>query len=260
MARLPRRLRHEESVTVVEHLDELRARLIVSLLAVAAGFALTYGFRKTIIGWLNEPLPDRLDKPITLSPSEPFMTSLTVAFYAALALAIPIIVWQAWAFLAPAFEERSQKVVVRLVVAATLLLAAGMAFSYWIVFPRAIGFLINFDADVYQPEIRAREYYPFAMLMIVGVGALFELPLFILGLVRLGVLSAQRLRRNRRIGYGMAIIGVVLLPGIDFVTMALQAVPVLVLYEASIWLAVFFERRWKAAGVLGQHLAGAAET
>ncbi|MDP8911898.1 MAG: twin-arginine translocase subunit TatC, partial [Actinomycetota bacterium] len=241
---LPRRLRHGEEATLVEHLTELRTRVFISLGAVALGFAVTYQFRKTLIGWLSAPLDGK--EPVTLSPAEPFMTSFTVAFYAALALAVPVLVWQAWAFLAPALEEPSQQVVVRLVLAATVLLAAGMAFAYWVVLPNAIPFLLGFDADLYEVEIRAREYYSFAATTILGVGVLFELPIFILGLVRLRILSAARLRRNRRIGIGIALIGVVLLPGVEFVSMALQALPVLVLFEASIWLSAFFERRWEA--------------
>ena len=249
MARLPRRLEHGDQVTLVEHLTELRARLIIVLLALAPAFALTYGFRKTIIGWLKRPVPDTIDgRPvgdlITLSPGEAFTTSFTVALYAALALTIPVLVWQIWAFLAPAFEESSQKIVVRLVVVATFLFGCGMAFAYWVVLPNGITFLLNFDSDLYTNQLRAREYLSFASTVIFAMGVLFELPIFILGLVRLGILTSARLRRNRRIGFGLCLISVVLLPGVDFVSMALQAAPVLLLFEASIWAAVFFEKRW----------------
>lgn len=243
MARLPRRLGHADRVTLVEHLTELRTRLLISLGSVAVGFAFTYAFRKRIIGWLREPVPDNFELT-TLSPGEPFITSFTVALYAAIAIAVPVLVWQLWAFLAPAFAEPSQVVVVRLVAAATVLLFCGMAFAYWVVLPNTIGFLLGFDADLYDTQLRAREYFSFAALLILGVGVMFELPIFILGLVRLGVLSSARLRRNRRIGIGISLLGVVLLPGVEFVSMALQAAPVLVLFEASIWLSVFFERRW----------------
>jgi sec-independent protein translocase protein TatC len=256
MARLPRRLRHNESVTLVEHLDELRTRLIISLLAVGAAFGVTYGFRKTIIPWLQRPLPDETQL-ITLSPGEAFNTSLTVSLYGAVALAIPVLVWQLWSFFAPALEDRSQTIVVRLVLVATLLLMAGMAFAYWVVLPNGLSFLLNYDNDLYATEqVRARDYFSFAAAVIAGLGILFELPIFVLGLVRLGILSSARLRRNRRIGIGIALIGVVLLPGVDFVSMGLQALPILALFEASIWASVWFERRWAARGVLGEPLAG----
>ncbi len=252
MARLPRRLRYGESATLVEHLTELRNRLLIALAAVAFFFAFTYGFRTRIIGWLREPVPARFELT-TFSPGEPFLTSFSVALYAAIALAVPVLVWQIWAFLAPAFEERSQQAVVRLVMVATALLFCGMAFAYWVVLPRAIPFLLGFDAELYDTQLRAREYFSFASIVILGTGVLFELPIFVLGLVRLGILSAARLRRNRRIGYGLCLLGVVFMPGVDFVTMAMQAAPVVVLFELSIWVSVFFERRWAKAGVLWGH-------
>jgi sec-independent protein translocase protein TatC len=246
MSWLPRRARHGESLTLEEHLGELRTRILVSLSAIVVAFAVTYGFRKTIIGWLEGPLPDNT-RLITLSPGEAFNTSLTVSLYGAIVIAIPILVWQMWAFLAPALEERSQRAIVNLVVFATLLLLAGMAFGYWVVLPNGLDFLIGYDNDLYETgQVRARDYFGFATAVIAGLGVLFELPIFILGLVRLRIMSADRLRRNRRIGLGLCIIAVVLLPGVDFVSMALQALPVVVLFELSIWLAVFFERRWEA--------------
>ncbi|HEY7793295.1 MAG TPA: twin-arginine translocase subunit TatC [Gaiellaceae bacterium] len=241
--RFPRRLRHGEEATLVEHLGELRARLLTCLGAVLVAFVFTYWQRDWLLEKLREPLPDGFEL-ITLSPGEPFVTSFTVAFYTAIAIALPIIIWQLWAFLAPAFAESSQAVVARLVGAATVLLLAGMAFGYFVALPNILDFLLNFDAEQYNAQIRAKEYFGFTSLLLLGFGVMFELPVFILGLVRLGVLSSGTLRRNRRIGYGICLIAVVLLPGVDFVSMALQALPVVVLFEVSIWLSVYFERRW----------------
>lgn len=247
MARLPRRLQHGDQVTLIEHLDELRSRLVISLIAVAAAFTVTWIFRKTIIGWLNRPLPARegeRPQPITLNPLEAFSTSFKVAFLAAVAIALPILLWQIWNFLAPAFEKQSQGVVVRLVFAATLLFAGGAAFAYWVALPAAIPFLLEFDSDLYDNQIRAGPYYSFAATSIFGMGILFELPVVILGLVRLGITSSAQLRRNRRIGLGLCIIAGVLLPGVDFVSTAVQTIPILLLFELSIWVSAFFERRW----------------
>src|SRR5918999_3297453 len=242
--RLPRRLGHGEEATLVEHLEELRTRLLIAFGSVAFFFVGTYIFRHRIIEWLREPVPDKYELT-TLSPGEPFITSFTVALYAALALAIPILIWQLWAFLAPALEETSQTLIVRMVTAATVLLFCGMAFAYFVVLPTSMNFLLSFDDELYNTQLRAREYFSFAALLILGVGVMFELPIFILGLVRLGVLTSARLRRNRRIGYGISLLGVVLLPAVDFVTMAVQAAPVIALFELSIWLSVYFERRWE---------------
>ena len=244
MARLPRRLKHGDQVTLIEHLDELRSRLVISLVAVAAAFTVTWIFRKTIIGWLNRPLPADKKEPVTFNPLEAFSTSFKVAFLAALAIALPILLWQIWNFLAPAFEQTSQAVVVRLVFAASLLFAGGAAFAYWVALPAAIPFLLDFDSDLYRNEIRAGPYYSFAATSIFGMGILFELPVVILGLVRLGITSSAQLRRNRRIGLGLCIIAGVLLPGVDFVSTAVQTIPILLLFEVSIWVSVFFERRW----------------
>lgn len=242
--RLPRRLRHGEEATLVEHLDELRTRLITGLGSIVVAFVFTYWQRDWLLERLREPLPDGFEL-VTLSPGEPFMTSFSVAFYAAAAIALPILIWQLWAFLAPALAESNQAAIAKLVAVATFLMLAGMAFGYFIALPNILDFLLNFDADQYDTQIRAREYFGFTSLLLLGFGAMFELPVFILGLVRLGVLSSGTLRRNRRIGYGLCLITVVLLPGVDFVSMGLQALPVVVLFELSIWLAVLMERRWE---------------
>jgi sec-independent protein translocase protein TatC len=244
MPRLPRRLGHADRVTLVEHLTELRSRVIISLLTVVAALVVTWIFRDTIIGWLNRPLPEDKREPLTFNPLEAFSTSFMVAFYAAVAIALPVLLWQLWSFLAPAFEEPSQGVVVRLVFAATGLFAGGMAFAYWVALPAAIPFLLNFDSDLYTNEIRAGPYYSFAATSIFGLGLLFEMPIVILGLVRLGIITSGTLRRNRRIGVGLCIIAGVLLPGVDFVSTAIQTIPILLLFELSIWNAVYFERRW----------------
>jgi sec-independent protein translocase protein TatC len=228
-------------VELVEHLGELRTRLVISLAALAAAFGLTFAFHRMILGWLNAPLDGK--KPITLGVAEPFTTALTVSLYAAVALTFPILLWQVWAYLVPAVEETRQRDVARLVLVAAVLLTGGMAFAYWVVLPSTIPFLLGFDDELFQIEVRARDYYSFAAFTVVGVGLLFELPVFLLGLVRLGVLSARRLRRSRRVGVVALVAVSVALPGVDPVTTVLQTVPLLVLYEASIWAAPLVERR-----------------
>lgn len=242
--RLPRRLDYGDRVTLTEHLDELRGRLIVSLAALAVSFGFAYGFRVDVIEALNKPLEGR--KPITLGVAEPFMTSFMVSLYAALCVALPIIVWQVWAFLAPAFEEKDQRLIARLSIVGTLLFAGGILFSYFVVLPAATPFLLGFDSELYDIEVRARDYYSFAGFTSLAIGVLFQLPIFILGLCRVGLLSSARLRRSRRIGYVLCFAISVALPGVDPITTTLQAVPLLILFEGSIWLSVFFEKRWAA--------------
>src|SRR5919202_2111604 len=146
---LPRRLRHGEEATLVEHLGELRARLIISLIALAAGFGVAYGFHGRLLDWLNRPLPHHLRKPVTFSPIEPFTTSVWVSLWAGLLLALPIVFWQLWQFLAPAFEEHRQRSIALAVVFATVLGLGGVAFAYWIILPPAIHFLTSYDSSYF---------------------------------------------------------------------------------------------------------------
>jgi sec-independent protein translocase protein TatC len=245
--RLPKRLEYGEEATLVEHLDELRSRIIVSLLAVAVVFGVAFGFHDHILDWLNKPLPpDKRNDIITISPAEPFLTAFKISLMAGIIGAFPILVWQFWSFFAPALEDRLQRKVVSFVAFATALLAGGVAFAYYVVLPKAITFLTNYDDEHYNIQLRAREYYSFVMLVLVGVGVVFELPVFILALTRIGIVSTDTLRSQRRLGYFIVCVVAVLLPGIDPVTTAMEMVPLLLLYEGSIWLAVFFDRRWAA--------------
>jgi sec-independent protein translocase protein TatC len=245
MSVLPRRLRHGEEATLVEHLGELRARLIVSLGALAVAFIVTYVFHDRILDWLNRPLPDNLQKPVTFSPIEPFATSILVSLWAALLLALPVLFWQLWAFLAPAFEEHRQRSIALLVAFATLLGLGGVAFGYYVILPPAIHFLTNYDSAQYQILIRARDYYRFVSFVLIGVALAFEVPVFVLALVRLRILSAAQLRHTWRLGiFVMTVIGVIL-PGVDPVTTILSVIPLVLLYVLSIGLATFLEPRWR---------------
>ena len=247
--RLPRRLRHGESVTLVEHLDELRTRLIVSLLALGVGVAVAFPFHERIVEWLVDPLPDDRQL-VTFGVTEPFVTSFKVSLAAGFLLAFPILLWQIWSFLAPAFEEHAQRVVAGFVAIATGLLAGGLAFGYFIVMPKALDFLTTYDSELYDIQIRASYYLTFVTLGLLAFSLLFQLPIFILALVRLGVLSSAKLRRNRRVGIAIIVIVAALLPTVDPISLAFETIPILVLFEASIWASVLFERRWRAAGVL----------
>ena len=241
---MPRRLRHGEEATLVEHLGELRARLLISLLAIGAGFAVAFAFHEHLIDWLREPLPEDRSSLVTFSVTEPFFTAVKVSLYAGFALALPVVLWEIWSFLAPAMQEGAQRIVAAFVALASVLFAGGIAFAYWIALPKALAFLTNYDTEFYDVQIRASYYYSFAALTIVALALVFELPIFILALVRLGVLTSAKLRRNRRIGVVLVVALAVLLPTVDPVSLVIEAVPLLLLFEASIWLAVLFERRW----------------
>jgi len=188
---LPRRLLHGEEATLVEHLDELRSRLIIALVAIVPIFLLTFAFHERIMSWLTGPLSDD-KKLVTLGVTEPFTTSVKVSLIAALAIALPIILWQAWAFLAPAVQPHFERVVLVFVVLASGLFVTGVLFMYYVVLPRALDFLTSYDAELYDIQIRASYYYTFAAITpLVG-----DLPVLVPSVarasVRLPVLTAAR--------------------------------------------------------------------
>ena len=243
---LPRRLDHGEEATLVEHLDELRSRLIVGLVAIVPAFGLTFFFHEQIMKWLTGPLPD--DKQlVTLGVTEPFTTSVKVSLVAALAIALPVLLWQVWSFLAPAVEKHHERVVLALVVAGTALFTCGVLFMYYVVLPQALDFLTSYDDELYDIQIRASYYYTFVARLLLGGGLAFLLPIVVLGLVRLRIVSSDRLRANRRIAFVLLLVFAALLPTVDPVSLAFEVVPLVILFEASIWLAVLLERRWQSA-------------
>ena len=250
---LPRRLAHGEEATLVEHLGELRTRLIISLAALGLAFVVIFPFHEHLVEWLKEPLPDD-KKLVTLGVTEPFTTSIKLSFYAAIAVALPVLLYQLWSFLAPAVDESTQRVVSVFVGLATALFAGGLVFGYTVVLPRALSFLTEYDDELYDVQIRASYYYGFVSLALLGMALVFELPIFILALVRLRVLSSDRLRRNRRIGIFVVVFIAALLPTVDPVSLAFEAIPMVILFELSIWLAVLMERRWERAALASDSL------
>ena len=240
---LPRRLDHGEEATLVEHLDELRSRLIISLVAIVPIFLVTFAFHERIMEWLTGPLPDD-KKLVTLGVTEPFTTSVKVSLIAALAIALPVLLWQAWAFLAPAMEPHFERIVLSFVALATGLFVCGVAFMYVVVLPRALDFLVSYDDELYDIQIRASYYYTFAAMTLLAGGLAFLMPIFILALVRLRVLTSDRLRQNRRIAFVVLLVFAILLPTVDPVSLAFEVVPLVLLFELSIWLSVLMERRW----------------
>jgi len=246
VSRLPRRLGHGEEATLVEHLDELRARLFVVIGAVVVATIVAFVFHARLLDWLNQPLPAGHRKLLATGVAEPFTVSITVSVYAAVVLASPVILWQLWSFFAPAVDPTAERKVFGLVLFAVALGAAGLAFGYWILLPRAIHWLTNYDDTHFLHLIKASTYYSFVATVLLGIVIVFQLPLVVLGLVAIGVLSSRTLRKNRRIGYFITAVIALALPGPDPVTTFLELLPMWVLFEGSIWLAVLFERRQPA--------------
>jgi sec-independent protein translocase protein TatC len=248
-----RRLAHEEEATLVEHLDELRWRIMVALAGVAVGTAVAFVFHGRILDLLARPLPPDHRHVVALGVVEPFSVSLSVSLYAGLLFALPVILWQMWSFFAPALDPAAERRILGLAAFGLVLGAAGLVFGDEVLLPRAVHWLTNYDTTHFRLLVRASSYYSFVVTILVGVVCVFELPLVVLGLVHLGVLTSRTLRRNRRKGYFFVAIAALALPGPDPVTTMLELLPMWALFEGSIWLAVLAERR--AAKI---SLAGAA--
>ena len=303
---------HEDRLSIVEHLDELRSRIIICLLTLTIVGGVCLWQDDAILNTINRPLTktafksscdttkDPLEqsncwqqaqrvlneriaasasalarsagedpalakqaaslaeaakaaaeatprgnpkRPVTLGVGEPFTATLTVAAYAALLLSLPLLLYQLYAFVLPAFSPTERQVALPLMVMVPFLFYAGVIFAYFLVLPAAVNFLQNFNDDNYDILLQARDYYKFAVMLLAAMGLLFQLPVVILAATRMGIVSVAQLRAGRR--YAIVIIAVVamLLPGTDPVTMLSMMVPMLVLYEASILLAAALDRR-----------------
>ena len=222
---------------MVDHLDELRWRIIASLVALGVAFVLCFWQSDLSLDLAANPLPIPDRALIVLAPAEAFMTTVTVALYAALILVSPFISYQLFAFVIPAFSPAEKRAVIPILVTIPLLFIAGVVFAYFIVLPAAIDFLLNFNSAQFQTELRARDYYSFFAMVLLAGGVVFQVPVVVLALVRLGIVSVEQLRHNRRYAYlGIAVLAAAL-PGVDPITMLIEMVPLLLLYELSILLA-----------------------
>jgi len=306
------RIGHEDRLSVVDHLQELRGRLIVSLAALAVAFGLcmwqnhallrvinrplssqtqkevragrgplgaTYTVQQsartvatqlqTVIGALQRPssgvsratraslaavnpqlqraiarlskAPDG-NKPVTLGIGEPFATTIGVALIFALILALPVILYQLYGFLLPAFSPQQQRITSALMLSIPFLFVAGVAFGYFVVLPAAVRFLQNFNSGEFNVLVQANQYYHFAAVTLLAMGLVFQIPVGILAATRTGIVTPAQLRQNRR--YALLACGLVaaLLPG-DAITLVLETVPLYLLFEASLLLAALLERR-----------------
>jgi sec-independent protein translocase protein TatC len=326
MATALRPIGHDDRLSLVEHLEELRTRLVICVAALVVAFSFSFWQNEAILDLVNRPLEqtqnlegtqrsqdpleqsarfeirlgealaatgpalrdlsrtidelsrsaslssaeraalreragrleeavrrieaaaravptNRERQPVTLGPAEPFTTTISVAFYAAMLLALPVLLYQVFAFVLPAFSPAERRVAVPLMLTVPVLFVGGVAFGFLVVLPRAIGFLQNFNDDSFDILLQAREYYRFAILFVAAIGLLFQMPVAIVGLTRLGVVTPAQLRRNR--GYvilGIAVLAAVATPTPDPVTMTLAMAPLVVLFELSILLASWLDR------------------
>jgi sec-independent protein translocase protein TatC len=311
VARSIRPIGHEDRLSLIEHLDELRRRIIFCLIGFTVAFSVAVWQNHTLLKIVNRPLErttasaskkasgpleqasrsqvrlrqalergavafERLSRsrsltasdratlraairsytdaahalprtvpgrqPITLGVTEPFTNTLNVSLWFAVLFSLPLLLYQAYAFVMPAFRPEEKRIVAPLMLLVPVLFACGVAFGYYVVLPPAVKFLQSFNSASYDVLVQAKPYYSFVLLALISMGVLFQIPIAILALTRAGVVSVAQLRRNRR--YAIVVIAVLamLLPTIDPVTMLLEMLPLLVLYEMSILLASWLDR------------------
>jgi sec-independent protein translocase protein TatC len=309
MATALRPIAHDDRLSLVEHLDELRTRIIICIVVFLAAFGVCFWQNDAILSIMDRPLErsafsggsdDPLERsaafqqmqkrlylqievlsrslarspdaspavreqaeatarsaaataaaapeasgrrPVTLGVGEPFTVTFRVVAYAALLLSLPVLLYQAYAFILPAFSPREREVALPLMLMVPFLFAGGVVFAYYFVLPNAISFLQNFNDDNYDILLQARDYYKFSILVLMVMGILFQVPIGILAVTRVGIVSTRQLRRNRRYAILVIAIAAMLLPGQDPVTMLLMMAPLIVLFEASILMASLLDRR-----------------
>jgi sec-independent protein translocase protein TatC len=312
MATAIRTVGHEERLSIVDHLEELRTRLIVSAVALAVVFGVCLWQNHALLEVINRPLTKQTEQqvargegplgqtwlaqkgilevakdtgsiaralgapssglpagtrtllagalarleadtrklphsptgnlPVTLGPGEPFTTTLTVALCFALLLALPLILFELYGFVLPAFSPHERRVVVPLLVSIPFLFAAGVAFGYFVVLPAAVRFLQNFNSSQFNVMVQASQYYKFAVTILLAMGVSFQAPVAIVGAVRAGIVTPRQLRHNRRYALLVCAAIAAFLPG-DAFTLVLETVPLYLLYEASILIASVVARR-----------------
>jgi sec-independent protein translocase protein TatC len=237
-----RRVGRDDRLSVVEHLDELRNRVIVSIVALLVAFGVAYGFHEQLLDALVWPLPERYEDTglITLSPTEPFFTVLKVCAYTALLAALPVWLYQLYAFVIPAVQDQPRRRMLLVVAGASSLFVAGVAFGYFVVLPVALDFLLDFGDDNFLTQVRAGEYFGFVTTLLLGAGLMFEVPVAMLALARIGVPSAEFYLRHWRVAIVLIAVLAAILPGGDPFSMLLLMVPQILLFLLGVWLAKRF--------------------
>lgn len=233
----------DDRLSLVDHLDELRRRIMLAALALVAGVTVAGVFNDQVFALLLHPLPVANRQIITFSPAEPFMVTLKVVVVAGLILASPYLIYQFWAFVAPAFTSTEKRYFYPVVVTCSVLFLAGVALGYTVVLPKAMGALLGINPnDTFNVQLRANDYFTFMAMFLLAFGIVFELPVVLVLLARVGVIDDRFLRKNRRWAILVgAIAAAALTPSPDAFSMLAMFLPLLALYEISIVIARFVQ-------------------
>ncbi|GFN23563.1 twin-arginine translocase subunit TatC [Thermanaeromonas sp. C210] len=239
----------DKSMTLTEHLEELRRVLLVCLVALGISTIITYfGFRNQLLALLTQPVKDLGVSLVYITPWEAFFTSIKASILAAVFLALPVILWQIWSFILPALHRHERRLVFIIMPFSLLLFFGGIAFGYFVVLPAALRFLLVTASEGFQPLITISRYIGFLVTFVLPFGLVFQLPLVVVLLTRLGLISPQFLARNRKLALLIIfLLAALLTPTPDVVSQLLMGLPMVGLYESSIWLSFLVRRRQEKA-------------
>ncbi|MFP4169010.1 MAG: twin-arginine translocase subunit TatC [Desulfonatronovibrionaceae bacterium] len=236
--------------TFTEHLQDLRRSLVKSVIAVVIGFAACYAFSEQLFRMLMDPLVRTLPEESTLiftSLPEAFFTYLKVSLVAGIFLASPYIFYQIWSFVSPGLYSSEKKYLFPIALLSAVFFVTGALFGYFVVFPFGFDFFMGFTTELIRPFPTLKEYLSFSIKLLFAFGLIFELPLFIFFLARMGLVTSSGLKKKRKYAITIAFIVSAVLTPPDMVTQAFMAGPVILLYELGVWVAKIFGRREKPA-------------
>lgn len=248
MSDIPRQEQPGEfkEMTLMDHLGELRDRLVRSVVAALLGFLACYAFRQDLFNIQMKPLLDVLPPDshlIYTSLPEAFFTYVKVAFVAGLFLVSPYIFYQIWQFISPGLYDQERKYIIPISFLSALFFVTGALFGYYIVFPFGFEFFMGYADDLIKPMPSLREYFSFSLKLLFAFGVIFELPLFIFFLARLGLVTAAALRKFRKYAILLSFVLAAILTPPDGITQILMAGPLIILYEISIYVVLVFGKK-----------------
>ncbi len=248
-----RRADPDARLSIVEHLSELRSRIAIAVVVLVAAFAALYAFNGWLLDILLDPLAPEYRSLLALSPTEPFLVTLKVVLGAAILVTLPVLLYQLYAYVVPALGSQTRRKMLVVVGSVSLLFIGGVVFVYFLVLPVALQWLLGFAGSDFTVALRADEYFSFALTLMFAGGLVFEVPVAMLVLARMGLVTAQQFRSGWRIAIVVIAIVAAILPGGDPVSMLMLMVPQILLYGVGIWLASAFGRPapWAAAEAPG---------
>lgn len=236
----------DQDLPLTAHLEELRYRLVVTAITLGACFLALYPLSDQLLILLSEPMREQL---YMLAPTEAFLVHLKLAFFGAIVISLPMTLFQGWAFVAPGLYAHEKKYALPFVMLGTLFFCLGGLFSYKLILPFGLSFLLGYSRNLIQPVISVANYVTFVTRMILVFGAVFELPLIALFLTKIGVINPPMMRKYRKYAIvGSFVLGAVLTPP-DVFTQTMLAGPLIILYEISTWVSVVVWKKQETADV-----------